>query len=81
MNRNISPAKAAPSWQRYLILPRAATLDKLVAELYRILRVARAVAFHPHGHIEAEDGIVKFNGAINRGALSAGDNAGGPRTP
>jgi len=59
-----------PAWERYLALPRASLLDKLVAELYRILRVARAVAFHPHGHIEAENGAVKFNGAINRWALT-----------
>ena len=64
------PGESGPSWQRYLSLPRTAMLDKLMAELYRILRIARAVAFHPHGHIEAEDGIVKFNGAINRVALS-----------
>ncbi len=62
--------ESGPSWERYLALPRASLLDKLVAELYRVLRVARAVAFHPHGHIEAENGIVKFNGAINRWALT-----------
>ncbi len=61
---------SSASWQRYLALPRGSQLDKLLAELYRILRVARAVAFHPHGHIDAENGIVKFNGAINRWALT-----------
>jgi hypothetical protein len=64
------PGESGPSWQRYLSLPRSAMLDKLAAELYRVLRVARTVAFHPHGHIEAEDGIVKFNGAINRVSLT-----------
>ena len=62
--------ESGPSWQRYLNLPRTSQLGKLVAELYRILRVARAVCFHPHGHIEAENGILKFNGAINRWALT-----------
>jgi hypothetical protein len=62
--------ESGPSWERYLVLPRASLLDKLVAEFYRILRIARAVAFHPYGHIEAENGIVKFNGAINRWALT-----------
>lgn len=62
--------ESGQAWERYLALPRASQLDKLVAEHYRILRVARAVAFHPHGHIEAESGIVKFNGAINRWALT-----------
>jgi hypothetical protein len=45
------PGEAGPSWERYLALPRGDQMGKLVAELYRILRVARAVAFHPHGHI------------------------------
>jgi hypothetical protein len=64
------PGESGPSWERYRNLPRSTLTDKLVAELYRILRVARAVAFHPHGHIEAQDGIVKINGAVNRVALS-----------
>jgi hypothetical protein len=64
------PGEAGPSWQRYLSLPRSTMTEKLVAELYRILRIARAVAFHPHGHIETEDGIVKINGAINRMTLT-----------
>jgi hypothetical protein len=59
-----------PSWQTYLELPRATALHKLVAELYRILRVARRIAFHPQGHMEADDGIVRMNGAIDKVALS-----------
>jgi hypothetical protein len=62
--------ESGPSWQRYLSLPRASLLDRLAGELYRILRIVRSVAFHPHGHIEAEDGIVKFNGAINRVSIT-----------
>lgn len=59
-----------PSWQTYLDLPRATSLDKLVAELYRILRVIRRVAFHPQGHLDDTDGIIRVNGAIDRVALS-----------
>ena len=59
-----------PSWDTYMALPRDGALAKLVAELYRILRVARRIAFHPQGHMEVEDGIVRMNGAIDRFALS-----------
>lgn len=62
--------EAKTTWRRYLDLPRASLLDKLAAELYRILRVARLVLFHPQGHVEMEDGIVKINGAVNKVALS-----------
>lgn len=63
-------SETVSSWQRYLALPRATMTDKVAAELYRILRVARAVLFHSQGHLEMEDGIVKVNGAINKIALS-----------
>lgn len=63
-------APGRTSWQRYLDLPKASRADKIVAELYRILRVARTVAFHHHGHVEMRDAIVRFNGAIDRVALS-----------
>ena len=66
----LCPDEAKTTWQRYLALPRATRTDKLVAELYRVLRVARAVLFHPHGHVEMGDGIVKINGAIDMVALS-----------
>ena len=59
-----------PSWETYLGLPRDSGLAKLVAELYRILRVARRIAFHPQGHMEVDDGIVRMNGAIDKVALS-----------
>lgn len=63
-------AEGQTSWVRYSALPRATMTDKIVAELYRMLRVARLVAFHPHGHIETNDGIIKINGAVNRVALT-----------
>ena len=63
-------AEGVPTWQRYLSLPRACLAEKVTAELYRVLRVLRLVTFHPHGHVEIEDGIVKFNGAVNKVALS-----------
>lgn len=57
-------------WQKYLVLPRKTPTQKVVAELFRMLRVVRAVAVHPHGHLDFDDGIVKFNGAIHQVALS-----------
>lgn len=59
-----------PSWQRYLALPRATRTDKMVAELYRMLRIARIVLFHPQGHADMDEGVIKINGAINKVALS-----------
>ncbi|MFG1478757.1 hypothetical protein V5F53_08810 [Xanthobacter sp. V4C-4] len=63
-------APGRTSWQRYLDLPKASRTDKIAAELYRILRITHTVAFHHHGHVEMRDSIVRFNGAIDRVALS-----------
>lgn len=60
----------APSWQTYLGLPRDTPVQKLTAELYRVLRVVRKVALHPQGHVEEEEGVIRLNGAINHVALS-----------
>lgn len=57
-------------WQKYLGLPRKTPTDKVAAELFRMLRVVRAVAVHRHGHIEFDDGVVKINGAVHQVALS-----------
>ncbi len=57
-------------WQKVLALPRDTMTAKLVAEIYRILRIVRAVAVHPYGHVEFADGIVKLGGAINHFSLS-----------
>jgi hypothetical protein len=63
-------APGASSWQRILDLPRVTAGDKRLAELARVLRVARTIVFHPRGHVEMRDGIVRLNGAIDRVALS-----------
>lgn len=57
-------------WQRYVDLPRLSALDKLIAELFRVARILREVAFHPHGHIDYDGGVVRCNGAIHGVALS-----------
>lgn len=66
----IGDEESKTTWRRYLDLPRVTPVDKLVAELYRILRIGRLTLFHPHGHVDMDDGIVKINGAINKVALS-----------
>lgn len=62
--------EAPASWAFYSRLPRDSGLDKVVSQLYRILRAAKLVLFHPHGHVEAIDGAVKINGFVGRVALS-----------
>ncbi len=64
-------------WQKYLSLPRETRGDKLVAELYRILRIAHELAFLQGGHVEMSHGIVKLNGVIDRVALSLEISAAG----
>lgn len=59
-----------PSWQRYLALPRRTATDKLVAEVYRILRIVRIAAGHAHGHIEFDDGLVRVACVFQRCSLS-----------
>jgi len=46
-------------WQKYLALPRKTGKDKLVAEVYRILRIYRSVVLNAGGALEVENGIVK----------------------
>lgn len=57
-------------WRKYQALPRKTPTQKVVAELFRMLRIVRAVAVHPQGHLDFEDGIIRLNGAVERVALS-----------
>jgi hypothetical protein len=52
------------SWSFYTALPRDALADKLATQLYRILRVAKLVLFHPGGQVVCEDGLVKITGVV-----------------
>ncbi|MET0388987.1 MAG: hypothetical protein ABW321_23640 [Polyangiales bacterium] len=58
------------SWQRYLDLPRKTATDKLVAEVFRILRIVRVAASHAQGHVEQREGLIEFACTFNRCALS-----------
>ncbi|MFC0708735.1 hypothetical protein [Azorhizophilus paspali] len=59
------------SWQRYLALPRRTPAEKLMAEIFRILRVFRAAAIQQNGAIEIrDDGLIRASCTYNRCALS-----------
>ncbi len=58
------------SWQRYLALPRRSVTEKLVAEVYRILRIFRIATSHRDGYCELEEGLVRCACTFERCALS-----------
>lgn len=58
------------SWQRYLDLPRRNALERVVAELYRILRICRIATLHGSAHHEMRDGLVRLSCVFNRCSLS-----------
>jgi hypothetical protein len=57
------------TWQRCAGMPRNTMSERVVAELYRILRVAWSVAFTPQGRVTIDDGIIWFNGTVHKLAL------------
>jgi hypothetical protein len=65
------------AWKRCQELPRGTQAEMILAELYRVLRVVRKVAFHAHGHVDMRDGVVCLNGAIDLCALSLEITAAG----
>ena len=58
------------AWARCKELPRTTQCEKILAELHRILRIVRKIAFHPHGHVDMREGVICLNGAIDMVALS-----------
>lgn len=58
------------SWEKYLALPRRTTTDKLVAEVFRILRIFRIAATHAQGRLEIRDGLVRAACNFRRCALA-----------
>ena len=59
-----------PLWQKYLGLPKKSVTEKLVAEVFRILRIYRAVVLHRDGQMEIHKGSIKLNCTHNHSALS-----------
>jgi len=59
------------SWQRYLALPKRSASEKLIAEIFRILRILRLAAIHRTGSLEVrEDGLIRAYCDYNRCALT-----------
>jgi hypothetical protein len=58
------------AWARCKELPKRNQSEKILAELHRILRIVRKIAFHPQGHVDMRDGVICLNGAIDMVALS-----------
>lgn len=59
------------SWQRYLALPKRTGSEKLMAEIFRTLRIVRLAAIQRNGRIEIKDnGLIRAFCEYNRCALS-----------
>ncbi|MET0386502.1 MAG: hypothetical protein ABW321_11115 [Polyangiales bacterium] len=63
-------SEGVTSWQRYLALPRATRIDKMVAEVFRIMRILRIALAHPSGHCDLRNGLVELSCTFQRCALS-----------
>lgn len=58
------------SWAKYLALPRRSATEKLVAEVFRILRIFRIAATSALGRFEARDGLIRIACNFQRCALA-----------
>jgi len=76
-SRDASLMEGLSSWQKYQSLPRKTTTEKLVAEVYRLLRVYRIALSHSDGHLEARDGLIRASCIFERCALSLNITAAG----
>ena len=59
-----------PSWKKYLALSKTSGTGKVVAEVFRILRIYHLAWILPTGRLEMEDGIVCVNCVYERCSLS-----------
>jgi len=62
--------ESLPSWKKYLALPKKDSVGKLVAEVYRILRIHHLAWIQADGHLELDDGLVKVGCVYERCSLS-----------
>ena len=58
------------TWEKYLALPRMTATEKMVAEVYRTLRILRIAMTHAQGRIEVREGVIWFACNFGRCALS-----------
>jgi len=68
--REVGLGEGSTAWQRYQQLPRNHTTDKLVAEVFRILRIVHLSATHPEGRVSVQEGLLQLSCVWNRWALS-----------
>jgi hypothetical protein len=59
-----------PSWNKYLALPKISGTAKVVAEVFRILRIYHLAWVLPAGRQEMDDGIVRISCVFERCVLS-----------
>jgi len=57
-------------WEAYQALPRKSDTDKVVAEIFRILRVLRTSVVSPLGHVMVEHGLIRTFVTHHQCALS-----------
>jgi hypothetical protein len=62
--------EGATSWQRYLALPRKSQTEKMVAEVFRVLRILRIASIHRAGHAEWDEALARFSCTFGTCALS-----------
>jgi hypothetical protein len=65
------------AWARCKEMPKTTQTEKVLAELHRITRTLRKIAFHSHGHVDLRDGIICLGGAIDGVALTLEITAAG----
>lgn len=64
---SVQPAlEGLPSWKKYLVLPKENLRGKLVAEVYRILRIHHLAWILPDGHLVQEDGLIRIRCVFER---------------
>ena len=61
--------ESAGTWATYLAVPRQTTSQKIVAEIYRILRIYHIASTQKNGHVDIEDGIIRTYCSFDRVAL------------
>jgi hypothetical protein len=54
------------SWARAKDLPKTTPVEKIVAQLHRVTRILRLIAFHPHGQVEMRNGVICMGGVIGK---------------
>lgn len=65
-----SAMDAPATWRTYLALPRDSGVDKLVAEVYRALRIFHVANTHRSGTVEVRNGLIKASATVDYTSLA-----------